>query len=263
VRALSTGRPFTITAALCFAASAAVTAAWCGSMASMEGMAMPGGWTMSMAWMRMPGQGWPGAFAAFLGMWAVMMIAMMLPALVPMLARYREAVGPVRATRLDGLTLRVAAGYFCVWFGAGLAVYPPGVALAELAMRVRAASHAVPVAMGIAAVLVGAWQLSAWKTRQLACCRETIDCCRPPAATASAAWRHGLDLGARCLRCCAPLTALLLVLGVMELRMMALITAAIVIERLAPWGGRAARVTGALILAAGVIGVARCCVYPG
>jgi len=40
---------------------------------------MPGGWTMAMAWTRMPGQTWPGAAASFLGMWVVMMVAMMLP----------------------------------------------------------------------------------------------------------------------------------------------------------------------------------------
>ena len=54
---------------------------------------MPGGWTMSMAWMRMPGQTWLGAAASFLGMWVGMMVAMMLPSLVPVLWRYREPVG--------------------------------------------------------------------------------------------------------------------------------------------------------------------------
>jgi len=44
-------------------------------------MTMPGGWMMSMAWMRLPGQSWPGAAASFLGMWIVMMVAMMLPSL--------------------------------------------------------------------------------------------------------------------------------------------------------------------------------------
>ncbi len=80
-------------AALLFAASAAVTFVWSASMSGMGGMAMPGGWTMSMAWMRMPGQTWPGAAASFLGMWLAMMAAMMLPSLVPMLWRYRQAVG--------------------------------------------------------------------------------------------------------------------------------------------------------------------------
>ena len=48
-------RVFLATNALLFLASAAGTIAWCGSM-SVGGMPMPGGWTMSMAWMRMPGQ---------------------------------------------------------------------------------------------------------------------------------------------------------------------------------------------------------------
>ena len=45
--------------ALLFAASAAVTIAWCASMSAMGEMPMPGGWTMSMAWMRMPGRRGP------------------------------------------------------------------------------------------------------------------------------------------------------------------------------------------------------------
>ena len=69
--------------AVLFAASAATTVIWCGSMSAMPGMEMPGGWTMSMAWMRMPGQSWPGAAATFLGMWSVMMVAMMLPCWCP------------------------------------------------------------------------------------------------------------------------------------------------------------------------------------
>ncbi len=43
---------------------------------------MPGGWTMSMTWMRMPGQTWAGAATTFLGIWVVMMVAMMMPSLV-------------------------------------------------------------------------------------------------------------------------------------------------------------------------------------
>ena len=91
--------------ALLFAASTAVTILWCASMSAMGGMPMPGGWTMSMAWMRMPGQTWPGAAASFLGMWVVMMVAMMLPSLVPMLWRYRQAVAGTGEMRLGALTL--------------------------------------------------------------------------------------------------------------------------------------------------------------
>ncbi len=89
---LCSERAFFGVSALLFAASAAATIVWCTSMSAMGGMPMPGGWTMSMAWMRMPGQTWPGAAASFVGMWIVMMVAMMLPSVVPMLWRYRQVV---------------------------------------------------------------------------------------------------------------------------------------------------------------------------
>jgi predicted metal-binding membrane protein len=94
-------------------------------MSAMGGMPMPGGWTMSMAWMRMPGQTWPGAAASFLGMWVLMMVAMMMPSLVPMLRRYRQAVEEPGDTRASGrLTTLVGLGYFSVWTALGLALYP-------------------------------------------------------------------------------------------------------------------------------------------
>src|SRR5919108_1951753 len=103
---------FYAVSALLFVASAALTIVWCASMSAMAEMPMPGGWTMSMAWMRMPGQSWPGAAASFLGMWVVMMVAMMLPSLVPMLWHYRQAVGRMGEMRLARLTVLVCAGYF-------------------------------------------------------------------------------------------------------------------------------------------------------
>src|SRR5439155_18580459 len=123
----SSQKAFIGVSALLFAASAAVTAVWCASMSAMGGMRMPGGWTMSMAWMLMPGQTWFGAAASFVGMWAVMMVAMMLPSLVPMLWRYRQAVGRTGETRLGLLTVLVGVGYFCVWIALGMAVFPLGV----------------------------------------------------------------------------------------------------------------------------------------
>jgi len=248
MRAQTGERTLLVTAALGFIASAAVTVAWCGSMSAMPGMEMPGGWTMSMAWMRMPGQGWPAAATTFLGMWAVMMIAMMLPAAVPMLLRHRRA-----SDARDGLTLRVAGGYFGLWIGAGLIAFPVGVALAEWTMRMPSVSRAIPFVSAGVLLVAGASQLSPWKTRQLGRCRDTIDCCRPPRATAAAAWRHGIDLGVRCLRCCAPLTMALLVLGVMDLRAMALVTGAIALERLAPRGEIIARGIGIVLSIAGLL----------
>ena len=248
-------RAFFGVSALLFAASAALTIYWCASMAG--GMPMPGGWTMSMAWMRMPGQTWPAAAAAFLGMWVVMMVAMMLPSLVPMLSRYRQAVDGTGETRLGRLTALVGVGYFFVWTVLGTAAFLLGVALAEVAMRQPALARAVPAAVGVAVLSAGALQLTAWKARHLACCREAPGRGRTLPADAGTAWRHGLRLGLHCTYCCAGLTAILLVIGVMDLRVMAVVAAAITAERLAPAGDRVARAIGAVAFGAGLFLIAR------
>jgi predicted metal-binding membrane protein len=250
-------RAFFGISALLFAASAAVTIVWCAPMSAMGKMPMPGGWTMSMAWMPMRGQTWPGTAASFLGMWVVMMVAMMLPSLVPMLWRYRQAVGGTGATRLGPLTVVVGVGYFCVWTAFGIAAFPLGVALAALEMQLPAVARAVPAAIGVIVVIAGALQLTAWKAHHLACCREAPGHGRTLRADAGTAWRHGLRLGLHCGYCCAGLTAILLVIGVMDLRAMAVVTAAITVERLVPAGERVARAIGAVVVAAGLLLIAR------
>jgi predicted metal-binding membrane protein len=248
-------RAFFGVSALLFAASAAVTIVWCASMSGE--MPMPGGWTMSMAWMRMPGQTWPGAAASFIAMWVVMMVAMMLPSLVPMLLRYRQAVGRTGETRLGRLTALVGAGYFFVWTMFGMVVFPLGVALATIEMRHPALARAVPIAVAVVVLIAGSFQFTRWKACHLACCREAPACGLTLPADAGAAWRQGLKFGVHCAQCCAGLMAILLVIGVMDLRAMAIVTAAITIERLAPAGERIARGIGAFVLAAGLFLIAR------
>ena len=255
--------------ALLFAASTALTIVWCASMSEMGGMSMPGGWTMSMAWMRMAGQTWPGAAASFLGMWMVMMVAMMLPAFAPMLWRYRQAVGATRPigsargvggageTRLAALTALVALGYFVVWTLSGAIVYPAGMMLAEIEMQRPAVSNAVPIAAGLVVLIAGVLQFTAWKQRQLACCAAMPRPGMVLRADAVSAWRYGLRVGVHCGLCCAPLMAILLVMGVMDLLAMAVVTAAITAERLAPAGHRIARLTGGIAVVAGVFLIAR------
>ena len=235
---------------LLFGASAAVTIIR--SMPVMEGMPMPGGWTMSMAWMRMPGQTWPGALTAFLGMWLVMMAAMMLPSLLPMLWRYHQTVlladraHPGRSAVLAGLV------YFLVWTLLGLAVYPLGAGLAAIQMRLPVLSRAVPLAASIVVLLAGAWQFTAWKARHLACCRASPDHDRPLPGGAAASLRHGLRLGLHCIRCCAGPTAALFAIGWMDLRAMVAVTAAVTVERLA--AGKIGRhAVGAVAIATGAV----------
>ena len=220
-------------------------------------MEMPGGWTMSMAWMRMPGQTWSGVAGSFLTMWIVMMAAMMLPALVPMLWRYRRAVAMTDETRMERLTAVVGAGYFFVWAVFGMAAFPLGVALAAFEMRQPELARAVPIAVGVAVVIAGALQFTAWKSHHLVTCRELPACGVALRADSLTAWRHGLRLGLHCAYCCANLMTILLIIGVMDLGAMAFVMTAITIERLAPAGERAARAVGAVVLVAGLLLIAQ------
>lgn len=226
-------------------------------MMAMDGMSMPGGWTMSMAWMRMPGQTWAGAAASFMGMWTVMMVAMMLPAAIPMLARARRAFAMTSSRRLDRLTAVVGAGYFAVWAACGALAFPLGVALASLEMQRAPLARAVPVAVGVVVLAAGLLQRTAWKARQLACCRRAPHVDRPLPPDVPTAWRCGLRLGAQCVACCVGQTAILLVAGVMDLWVMAAVTVAICAERLLPAGTAIARALGLGTAGVGLFLVAR------
>jgi len=164
-------------------------------------------------------------------MWVVMMVAMMLPSLVPMLWRYRQAVSRTGETSLGWLTALVGVGYFFVWTVFGMAVLPLGVALAAAAMQQPALSRAVPITVGVVLLFAGAFQFTAWKAHHLACCREALGRNRTLPADAGIAWRHGLCLGLHCAFCCAGLMAIRFVIGVMDLRAMAVVEASITVER--------------------------------
>ena len=240
-----------------FAASLAVTIVSCTSMSAMGEMPMPGGWTMSMAWMQMQEQTWSAAAASFLGMWVVMMAAMMLPSLVPMLWRYRRAVDRTGEMRLGRLTALVGVGYFFVWTVCGMTVFLLSAALAAIEMQQPALARVIPIAVGLVVLIAGALQFTTWKAHHLACCREAPGCGRTLRANASTAWRHGLRLGIHCSCCSAGLTVILLVMGFMDPRAMTVVAALITLERLAPAGERVARAIGSVVVGTGLFLIAQ------
>jgi predicted metal-binding membrane protein len=244
-------------AALLFAASVTATIAGRTSMTAMGGIPMSGGWIMSSMWTRICGESWLGAAGSFLAMWAVMMMAMMLPALMPVLWRYRLAFGRTTPSAANQLTALVGAGYFFVWMVCGAAIFPLGVVLASVEMREPMLAQATPAAVGLIVLIAGALQFTAWKARHLACCREMPGHDRSLVADAGTALRHGLRLGLHCSACSAGLTAVLLVAGMMDLRAMAVVTAAITAERLAPAGAQIAPAIGVATCAAGLLLIAR------
>jgi predicted metal-binding membrane protein len=217
------------------------------------GMAMPGGWTMSMAWMRMPGQSWLGAAGSFMGMWTIMMVAMMLPSLVPMLSRYRRSIRDRDGIRLGKLTLLAGAGYFFVWAVFGAVAFTLGISLTAIEMRWLALARYVPLATGVVLLLAGCVQLTQWKARRLGRCRDAPACGQSLAADAWSACRHGVRLGVHCGLCCSGFMMILLVTGVMNLGAMAIVAVAINLERLVPRPERASRATGFVAIAVAIL----------
>jgi predicted metal-binding membrane protein len=178
---------------------------------------------------------------------------MMLPSLVPMLWRYRKAVGGVGGTRLAGLTALVGAGYFFVWTVLGTLVFPIGVAVSAVVSRQPALARGVPIAVGAVVLMAGALQLTAWKRRRLACRGEVRASDRSCLADFDVAWRHGLRLGVDCAACCAGLMMIPLVIRIMDFQVMSAVAAAITAEGFASADARVARGVGAVCIAAGLV----------
>ncbi|MDX6578109.1 MAG: hypothetical protein QOE96_4062, partial [Blastocatellia bacterium] len=143
------------------------------------------------------------------------------------------------------------------WTVFGMAVFPLGAALAAIEMQLPALARLALIAVGVVVLIAGALQFTAWKAHHLACCREAPGRGRTLPTDAGTAWRHGLRLGLHCSHSSFGLTAILLVTGVMDLRVMAVVTAAITVERLAPAGERVARAIGAVVVGAGLFLIAR------
>jgi predicted metal-binding membrane protein len=125
-----------------------------------------------------------------------------------------------------------------------------------LAMRSEMLSEVTPLLGGLVVMIAGALQFASWKTRALVRCRHAEDCCGSQRMMPRDALRAGAQLGLKCAYCCASLTAVLLVIGVMDLLAMALVTIAISAERLTS-SANVARVVGAGLLTSGVFLVGR------
>ncbi|MBK0392179.1 DUF2182 domain-containing protein [Ramlibacter algicola] len=184
-------------------------------------------------------------------MWSVMMVAMMLPAALPMLLTFGQVARrngePVRAWAFG-------AAYVLVWLGFGAAGTAAQWALQGLAWVDPMALSASPPLTAALLVLAGIYQFSPLKR---ACLRS----CRTPLGFLLGEWRPGvagafvmgLRHGMLCLGCCWALMLLLFVGGVMNLAWVAALAVAVAVEKLAPGGHRIATLLGLALLAAGVI----------
>jgi predicted metal-binding membrane protein len=186
-----------------------------------------------------------GALGWFLGVWVVMMAAMMLPSLAPTVALFG------RMTRGHGWArpLLFTGGYTLVWGAGGLLAY----GLFRLGRTVLGSDLAWHTGGRFAAagLLVAAalYELTPLK-------RACLAKCRSPLGFLLGAWREGhlgaLEMGSRhavwCVGCCWALMAALFALGVMSLAWMALVALVIAIEKMLPWRRAAVWGTAGLLM---------------
>ncbi len=200
--------------------------------------------------------GWtPGYAALTLGMWAVMMTAMMLPTAAPAVLR---VAAPAARGRGDagggaGRAAWFATGYLAVWVGFGAAATGLQWALDSAHLLSDALAVRSSTLVGLVVVAAGVYQLSPFRRACLERCRALDDCL---AGQTRHVVREGLCYGVSCLGCCAALMSLLFVGGVMNLVWAAAITVWVLAEKTLPWGGRIARLGADGLLAGGTAALA-------
>jgi predicted metal-binding membrane protein len=201
-----------------------------------------------------------GALGWFVGVWVVMMAAMMFPSVAPTVALY------ARMTRRRGLSrsLLFTSAYLLVWAAAGVAAYGlfrlgRGVLGPELAWNAGGRWFA-----GGVLALAALYELTPLKS-------VCIEKCRSPLGFLLGSWHDGqrgaLEMGARhavwCVGCCWALMAALFALGVMSLVWMALVAALITFEKTLPWRRVATWGTAAILLILAVVLVVAPHAVPG
>ena len=188
-------------------------------------------------------------------MWAVMMMAMMVPSAAPMILVFaavnrkrREQQRPFIPTSIFLL------GYLVVW-----SAFAAGATLAQWGLHANALIS--PMMVGTSPILGGALLVGAglfqWSSLKYAC----LSNCRSPLGFLMSEWRDGpygaLAMGVRhgvyCLGCCWLLMGLLFVLGVMNLVWIAALAAFVLVEKVAPAGHRVSRLTGVVLIGWGAL----------
>jgi predicted metal-binding membrane protein len=185
-----------------------------------------------------------GTLGWFLGVWVVMMAAMMFPSLAPTVVLY------ARMTRDRIAPLLFTSGYLVIWGAAG----PAAFALSWAAGDVLAWDRAGRWIAGGTLLAAAVYELTPLKDLCLSKCRS-------PLGFLLGAWREGragaLQMGAKhagwCVGCCWALMASLFALGVMSIAWMAAVAALIAVEKLLPWRRVATYGTAGILLALGLL----------
>jgi predicted metal-binding membrane protein len=191
-----------------------------------------------------------GPLAWFLGIWLVMMAAMMFPSVAPTVALYST----MTKKRTPVAPLVFVSGYLLTWTAAGLLAFVASGLGRRLFGDALSWDRAGRWAAGGVLVIAAVYELTPLKT---ICLRH----CRSPLGFLLGSWRDGLpgalQMGAKhgawCVGCCWALMASLFALGVMSVAWMAFVAALIALEKTLPWGRLATWGTAAILVTLGVL----------
>ena len=187
-------------------------------------------------------------------MWTIMMIGMMLPSAVPLLLNFAAETRQERQeTRVLAPTAALVLGYVAVWTGFSVLATIGQWALHEAALLSPMMVSTSPVLSGALLLAAGVYQLTPMQYNLLKRCRQPLQFMRLNWREGTGgAFVTGLEHGAYCLGCCFVLMGILFFGGVMNLLLLAAVTAFVLFEKALPNGNIAGRVSGPLMIAAGI-----------
>jgi predicted metal-binding membrane protein len=191
-----------------------------------------------------------GTLGWFLGVWVVMMGAMMLPSVAPTVALYSRMTR--RQSPLGPLFF--AAGYLVTWGGVGVLAYAIALAGGRIAGEVLAWDRAGRWAAGATLLVAAVYELTPLKD-------VCLGKCRSPLGFLLGSWRDGwsgalqmgVKNGAWCVGCCWALMASLFALGIMSVAWMAFVAGLIAAEKILPWRRVATYGTATILLGLGLL----------
>jgi predicted metal-binding membrane protein len=193
------------------------------------------GWWWTVGQMRGMDNGpWTGlgAFGWFVGVWVVMMAAMMLPSVSPTVALFSR----MRRSREPAAPLLFTAGYLLTWGAAGVFAFAVAVAGRHVAGGVLAWDRAGRWVAGTTLLVAAVYELTPLKDVCLGKCRSPLGYLLTSWREGPAgALRMGAGHGAWCVGCCWALMASLFSLGVMSIGWMAVVAGLIAFEKIVPW----------------------------
>ena len=196
-------------------------------------------------WTSLGNLGW------FLGVWIVMMAAMMFPSVAPTIALFAR----ITKERSPLSPWLFAGGYLLTWTVAGLVAYAIGFAATTILGDTLAWHNAGRALAGTTLIVAAVYEVTPLKD-------VCLGKCRSPLGVLLGSWRDGragaLRMGAKngawCVGCCWALMASLFALGVMSISWMAFVAAIIAVEKTVPWRRRVVTyATAALLLLLGVL----------